>query len=241
MIHLICQGKGGVGKTMISTLLAEHFGKDAELFDLDPVNSSFSSFKSFNVEEVELLEENRISQILVDAFFGKIQTSKKEHIVCDVGASTYLPLLQYLYEYDIFSLFRSDLKREFLIHVPLLGDQSAEHCLSGLETVAKYNDCQVMIWLNNYRADFEKMIDKNINEIDVVLELAQKNELKGIIRLNKEAELFVNDVEAKNKNLLSFADAIKESSFLNQHRLKTLWNKINTQIDEALNPEIVAT
>ena len=63
--HFVLQGKGGVGKTTVSTFitqyLKDHLKQDYLAIDTDQVNASFASFKSLNVEQVNLMEENRIT------------------------------------------------------------------------------------------------------------------------------------------------------------------------------------
>ena len=47
-IHMILQGKGGVGKSFISSTLAQHRiakGKNPLCIDTDPVNATFFGFK----------------------------------------------------------------------------------------------------------------------------------------------------------------------------------------------------
>ena len=47
-IHMILQGKGGVGKSFISSILAQHRiakGKNPLCIDTDPVNATFLRFQ----------------------------------------------------------------------------------------------------------------------------------------------------------------------------------------------------
>ena len=49
-VHIILQGKGGVGKSFIAIMLAmyyQHNGIAYHGFDTDPVNSTFAGFKGF--------------------------------------------------------------------------------------------------------------------------------------------------------------------------------------------------
>ena len=62
-VHLIMQGKGGVGKTLASTLLAQYFlahEKKIACFDTDPVNTSFAGYRSLNVKVLELMQDDEI-------------------------------------------------------------------------------------------------------------------------------------------------------------------------------------
>ena len=62
-VHFIMQGKGGVGKTLISTILTQYLlsiDKKVLCLDTDPVNKSFTRFKSLNVDSIPLLKNDSI-------------------------------------------------------------------------------------------------------------------------------------------------------------------------------------
>ena len=49
-IHLTLQGKGGVGKSLVATVLAQYLrekGKDVRCIDTDPVNRTFAQYRWF--------------------------------------------------------------------------------------------------------------------------------------------------------------------------------------------------
>ena len=57
-VHLILQGKGGVGKSVVASWLAEFLIKRGQLvrcIDGDPVNRSFWQYKAFAAEKLDLL------------------------------------------------------------------------------------------------------------------------------------------------------------------------------------------
>ena len=46
-VHMVMQGKGGVGKSFIAMLLAQHFKRNGDSVicaDTDPVNRTFSKY-----------------------------------------------------------------------------------------------------------------------------------------------------------------------------------------------------
>jgi CO dehydrogenase nickel-insertion accessory protein CooC1 len=56
---LILQGKGGVGNSVIATLLVQYLldkGLAVTCFDADPVNSTLASFSGLQVTKVDLIE-----------------------------------------------------------------------------------------------------------------------------------------------------------------------------------------
>src|SRR5215469_16863891 len=59
-IHLVLQGKGGVGRSVVASWLAEFLveqGQTVRCLDGDPVNRSFAQFKALDVEKVDLLNQ----------------------------------------------------------------------------------------------------------------------------------------------------------------------------------------
>ena len=59
-IHLVLNGKDGVGKSVVATWLAEFLisrGRDVHCIDADPVNRSLSQYKALGAEKLELVNE----------------------------------------------------------------------------------------------------------------------------------------------------------------------------------------
>jgi len=64
-IHLILQGKGGVGKSVIASWLAEFLisrGRQVRCVDGDPVNRSLSQYKALGAENLDLVNEDGLIQ-----------------------------------------------------------------------------------------------------------------------------------------------------------------------------------
>ena len=60
-VHLILQGKGGVGKSFIAALLAQYLqerGVAVHCFDADPVNSTLAGFPALNTTKLDLIESS---------------------------------------------------------------------------------------------------------------------------------------------------------------------------------------
>jgi cellulose biosynthesis protein BcsQ len=59
-VHFIMQGKGGVGKTLVSVLLTQYLksqDRNVLCIDTDAVNRSFYRFKTFDVKIIPLLQQ----------------------------------------------------------------------------------------------------------------------------------------------------------------------------------------
>jgi CO dehydrogenase nickel-insertion accessory protein CooC1 len=66
-VHFILQGKGGIGKTLVSTILAQWIAsKDVaedhqplRCYDTDQENATFSRYKAMDVKHVPVMTDSR--------------------------------------------------------------------------------------------------------------------------------------------------------------------------------------
>src|SRR5713226_6726048 len=76
-IHLSLQGKGGVGKSLIASILAQYFlhhGVEIHCLDTDPVNQTLSQYSALGAEHLELLRDGRIDSRGFDALMERLLT-----------------------------------------------------------------------------------------------------------------------------------------------------------------------
>ena len=102
-VNFILQGKGGVGKSFVAALLAQHYrandGGNVVCVDTDPVNATFSGYAAFHTRRVELLDNGVVDSGRFDALMMSIVEEDADFIV-DNGASCFIPLTKYLFESD---------------------------------------------------------------------------------------------------------------------------------------------
>ncbi len=64
-IHISLQGKGGVGKSLISAILSQYLlskGQDVQGIDADPVNQTLAEYRGLAVNRLNLLKEGSVDQ-----------------------------------------------------------------------------------------------------------------------------------------------------------------------------------
>jgi cellulose biosynthesis protein BcsQ len=119
-IHLILQGKGGVGKSIVASWLAEFLigrGQPVRCFDGDPVNRSMAQIKALNVEKLDLLnDEGVVMRSRYDALINRFLTEEAVFLV-DSGATASLPFWTFIVESDVISSLRAAGRRVY-IHIP---------------------------------------------------------------------------------------------------------------------------
>jgi hypothetical protein len=121
-IHIALQGKGGVGKSLISAILSQYLsskGQDVCGIDADPVNQTFSEYGGLRVECLNLLREGSIDQREFDLLMERFLKEDGTFVV-DTGASTFIPLWHYILENHALDHLRHKGKRVF-IHSVITG------------------------------------------------------------------------------------------------------------------------
>lgn len=99
-IHFLQQGKGGVGKSVVASLLVQalrHLGEEVTAFDTDPVNASLASYEDFHAVRIDIVRDGMVDTSafdeLLEGIYGLLPGA---HAVVDNGASSFLALKQLL-------------------------------------------------------------------------------------------------------------------------------------------------
>lgn len=232
-IHLTLQGKGGVGKTFISSLNAQ-FLKDQGLnpicIDTDPVNTTFSSYKALEVTTLDLLTQNEINPRKFDQLVTEFIENDSPFVV-DSGAATFLPLSNYLVENGISDLLKEH-KRQLIIHTVITGGMALRDTLTGLVKLGDNlpNSAQLVVWLNPYFGEIEAQ-SKPFEQMKAYLDY--KDRIQSIIRIpQKQASTYGKDIEEMLRDRLTFAEAIQrpECHLLSKQRLAMYQREVNQQL-----------
>jgi len=156
--HFILQGKGGVGKSLVSAILGQYFhARKATLhcFDTDPVNAPFAQYQALGAEHINVLRRGAIHDKRFDELIEKICQVDGICIV-DTGATTFVPLWNYILENEILCFLAARSRRVF-VHSVIAGGQAMSDTLNGLERLAETTtEKNVIVWLNEFRRSLER-------------------------------------------------------------------------------------
>ena len=229
MVHFILQGKGGVGKSLVASILAQYLqssnaAETVHCFDTDPVNQTFSRYKALNAEMVPILNQDD----LIDSrkFDGLIeQLIEKDGIaVIDNGAATFVPIIGYLKENQIVDLLES-MGIKVMIHVVVTGGQAMKDTFYGLGTVLEKLSAPVTVWSNEFFGEINEN-GKTLTEFKVLTE--NKKRITGVVSLvRRNADTYGKDIELMVKEYLTFAEVHTSGKFSLMPRQRLL----NTQRD----------
>lgn len=232
-VHFVLQGKGGIGKTLTASLIAQwiddRFPDTLECYDTDQENTTFANYKALNVKLVDVMNPDRtINRKKFDTMLLDVFASKK-NIVIDNGANTFSPLMSYLMENDFIDLMMESGKRVY-IHTIIGGGDNLKDTTAGFVSLAKQTHCPMIIWLNENASwgttdnfiESQTFTDNSANVRGVVL-------LQG-----RNSDTFGDDVRRMNKARLTLKEvsASDEFNILEKSRLGTVVRDVFGKLDE---------
>lgn len=222
--HFILQGKGGVGKSFISSLIAQFLierGDSVSCIDTDPNNSTFSSIKAIDAAFLELFDaDSKLNERNFDKLIETMLTTDDADFVIDNGATSFLPLIDYISENHVFEMLAD--KYEIYIHVPVTGGQGQGDTINGfVSLIEKYPSCNFVVWLNEYHGAIK---DDEGNGFEG-METYKKNKkaIRGLVRIGSQnVKTFGRDIEEMTKANLTFAEVGNDARFnlMAKQRLK---------------------
>lgn len=235
-IHLMLQGKGGVGKSLASSMLAQHqieFGKSIQCVDTDPVNRTMAGYSALNVQELELMKENSksINERQFDLLLESVIESDSDFVV-DNGAASFVPFTNYIIENQAFDVL-IDCQKQVYVHTVITGGQAMMDTLTGFKSLAEQlpEGAKIIVWLNEYFGEI-KSGDKEFEQMKVFKE--NKDRIAGIIRIPAvNADTFGEDIRLMQCARLTFDEAIASAEFkvMSKQRLKMFKRTIWQQLD----------
>jgi hypothetical protein len=208
-LHFVLQGKGGVGKTVAALLLSqciEEKGEPVICVDTDPVNASLSSLSSMNPERVSIFAGKKVDTRSLDLFTEKLLT-EDAHFVVDNGASSFVPVSQYLIENDVAGMM-TEAGRQPVVHVVVTGGPAMLDTMKGLASIVRDfpPSVRVVVWLNEYFGPIVNASGKPFEELPAYTD--NKERIFAVVRLSMLSEEATSDLRDMLSRRLTFAQAL---------------------------------
>jgi hypothetical protein len=236
-IHMVLQGKGGVGKSMIAALIAQYKvskGQTPVCIDTDPVNATFEGYKALDVRRLNILQEDEINTRNFDAMVELIATSEDD-IIIDNGASSFVPLSHYMISNEVPALLQ-EMRHEIIVHTVITGGQALKDTVTGFTQLADQfpSQCTFVVWLNPYWGEIKhegktfKQMKAYTNNKDRVMAIIDLPKLKG--------ETYGRDFSEMLENRKTFAEALEDSSLtiMTRQRLKIVRGQVFAILNNAV-------
>lgn len=243
-INFVLQGKGGVGKSFISSILAQYFRDKKQMSnvvvaDTDPVNSTTAKVKRLNAEIIKIVENNKIVQSKFDSMFESILTSEDHTFVIDNGASTFLPLLQYFSDNCVMDMF-NEVEQDVFIHTVIVGGQAQADTLEGFESIGeliKGTRVKIVVWFNEFQGI---PAIESTPLIETKFLSKNSNILAGaVIVKDRKSDAYDSDIKQMSEKSLTLVEVKESEEFglMAKSRIFRVFNDIYEQLDTIYDSE----
>lgn len=234
-VHFVLQGKGGVGKTLVSTMLAQWAKTKApdalRCYDTDQENTTFSRYKALNVKHIAVMTESRtIEPKRFDALMMDILEADGNCVI-DNGANTFSPLMAYLIDNACFDLLRESGRRVF-IHSIVGGGDTLHDTASGFATTAQKTSAPIILWENEHFGLLQAPSGRRFAESQTYTENAHK--VRGSVKLSaRNSETFGADLRKMNTARMTLDEVLQSDRFnvMEKQRVRLIFRDVFEQLD----------
>jgi CobQ/CobB/MinD/ParA nucleotide binding domain len=236
-IHLVLQGKGGVGKSFVALHLAQYFvdrGVPTAIFDSDPLTPTLSNYQALAARYINfMLDDDELDVGQFDVLASEIVEACGQVVVLDTGSSNFIPLMGYLRSNDVLRVF-AELGRHVVIHSVLVGGAGARETLGGLVSMVESLPADGYVaWLNSFLGPV--LFDgKPFEETKAFGEIADR--LTGIVRIKHRRGtnqmLHLKALQEMMRRHLTYKEAMATAQFSlwDRQRLAEARREVNQQL-----------
>jgi hypothetical protein len=235
-IHMVLQGKGGVGKSLIAAILAQYNvskGKQPLCIDTDPVNATFHGFKALKVKRLQIMDGDEINPRHFDSLVELIAPSTVD-VIIDNGASSFVPLSHYLISNQVPALLQ-EMGHELVVHTVITGSQALTDTVNGFAQLATQfpAESSFIVWLNPYWGAIEYE-GKSFEQMKAYIN--NKSRVTAIIKMpTLKEETYGRDLADMLQEHLTFDEALANSALtiMTRQRLKIVKSALFAQLDNS--------
>ena len=235
--HWTLQGKGGVGKSFVSSILAQYMrerGYTPVCGDTDPVNSTFKQILDLNVMLVPITEGGTVVQRLFDPLFESILSTEQVSIV-DNGASTFLPIGKFISSNFILEAMQEH-KKQVFIHSIVTGGQAKDDTVTGLLSLIELvksskTNTKIVVWENEFWG-IPEFNGKSLSEMPWIKN--NSSIIQGIVPIvDRNSDAFSTDIRLMSEKHLTCRE-VKESEefgFMAKSRINRVFEDVYAELD----------
>lgn len=243
-VHLILNGKGGVGKSFTAAALAQYLqarGYEPINGDTDPVNSTFGQIEDLNVQLIPITEAGAVLQRKFDPLFEKIIAVNCAAVI-DNGASTFLPLLKYIKSNEILSALQAANKQVY-IHCPVVGGQAKDDTAQGLLSLIDLvkqsgSNTKIVVWENEFWGipEFKGVPLANMPWIQ-----ENASVIQGIAKIvDRNSDAFTTDIRLMSESHMTLRQVMDSDQFgvFAKSRVKRVFDDLYQELDRVYGIEV---
>lgn len=235
-VHMVLQGKGGVGKSFVSSTLAQYKqskGQAPLCIDTDPVNATFHGYDALNVRKLNIMKGDEIDSRQFDLLVEWLSEIDSDAVI-DNGAATFVPLAHYLIHNQVPELIEG-MGHELVIHTVITGGQAMMDTLIGFSSLVRQFPDQALfvVWLNPYWGIIEHE-GRGFEKLKVYQD--NKARVSAIVTIpTLKEETFGRDLSDMLQARRTFDESLADPSLtiMTRQRLKLIRTQLFAQMDQA--------
>lgn len=239
--HWVLQGKGGCGKSLKASVLAQYVrycGGEPVCGDTDPVNSTLHQIKDLNAVLIPITEGGTVVQRMFDPLFETIITVEGVSVI-DNGASTFLPIIKFISSNSILQIMQ-DSGKQVYIHTVVTGGQAKDDTVSGLLSLLELvkrsgTNAKVVVWVN----EFWGIPEFNGRAVvDMPWFTDNKSVIQGVVTIvDRNSDAFATDIRLMTENHLTLREVQGSEDFgvLAKSRIKRVFTDIFDDLDKVFD------
>lgn len=237
-IHFIFQGKGGIGKSFVASLLAQwcadQGGAALKCYDTDQENTTLAHYKALNVSHIPVMRSDYvIDPKKFDGLMEQLLTTDGVVSVIDNGSNTFAPLCAYLVENQVLDFLRENGKRVF-IHTVVGGGDNLPDTAKGFTDLARGLDAPMVLWLNEH---FGELKSKDGSDFLTGREIQEfQDKLCGVVLLEaRNRDTYGADILRMNTMRLTIREVMESPEFtiMEKQRIRVVQKAVFEQLDKA--------
>lgn len=226
-VQIIVQGKGGVGKTLVASMIAEYCQRAGAtgIIDMDPKNGSLSEFEQMKTAKVAVSDGANFDA--ADDLFSEILESKPSHSwVIDTAGESFDSVLEYLSD-EVMLAELAEAGHTVYCHVVVVGGASKTASALSLNKAVeafKGTGINVILWNNDYFGEVGAGDAGNV--IDIL-----QADLVGTVNLKTRSRLIRSHFETKYVEKLTLAEVESSWERVRRNRIIAVYNDVFSQLN----------
>lgn len=237
--HWMIQGKGGVGKSVCSSLLAQYLketegAEHVQCFDTDPINATFAAYKELSVTLVDIMDGNNVDPRKFDALIEYMfALPSGVQAVVDNGASSFIQMCSYLKTMDAFAMLR-EAGHQVVLHTVVTGGQATADTLNGFASLAgSFSGNPIVVWRNRY---FGPVQACGVELEDMAVWKEHRADVYALVDIpHRDPGTFGVDLRTLFSQHRTFAEAEQDASLpiMQRQRLKMFWRTMRDNLERS--------
>lgn len=182
--HFILMGKGGIGKTLTSSLLAQYLmaqGGKVQCIDTDPINATLSQINGLSVREepIKKTDNGEVDYISLADLFNDLFRNPACYVF-DSGASSYQPMYDFLITMQGLQSLCENNYPTYLHTIVATGPemlQTMEETAATIDSVRGH--VPTILWINERNGHFHTQMQSSLTESQFYQDLGKY--ISGVI------------------------------------------------------------